>query len=49
MIRLVKTQYNIIIKRFRMDGRKEYAPTQIDELIVDLGTIIKLLTLFYAY
>ncbi len=33
-------------KRFRIDGRREYSPLQIDKLITNLGSVLEVSTLY---
>ena len=42
--KMVKTQYERIVKKWRMDGGKEYSPNRLAKLAKNLGQIIELTT-----
>ena len=44
--KMVKTQFKRVIKKWRMDGGKEYSPTKLTDLADDLGQVVKLTTLY---
>ena len=41
---MVKMQFKRVIKKWRMDGSKEYSPTKLTDLADDLGQVVKLTT-----
>ena len=42
--KMVKTQFDRVIKKWRMDGGKEYSPKKLAELAEDLGQVVELTT-----
>jgi hypothetical protein len=42
--KMVKAQYNRVIKKWRMDGSKEYSLNKLADLTVDLGQVVELTT-----
>jgi hypothetical protein len=44
--KMVKTQFGRTVKKWRMDGGKEYSPTKLTVLIEDLGQVVELTTLY---
>ena len=42
--KMLKTQYNLTVKVWRMDGGKEYSPNRLTELAYDLGQVVELTT-----
>jgi hypothetical protein len=43
---MIKTQFNRVVKKWRMDKKKEYSPNKLSELVKDLGQIVKLTILY---
>jgi hypothetical protein len=41
---MVKTQYNRVIKKWHMDGGKEYSLNKLADLADDLGQVVELTT-----
>ena len=42
--KIVKTQFGRIVRKWRMDGGKEYSPKRLADLVDDLGQIVELTT-----
>jgi len=42
--KMVKTQFGSTVKKWRMDGGKEYSPTKLTVLAEDLGQVVELTT-----
>ena len=42
--KMIKTQYKHIMKKWRMDGGKEYSPNKLATLAEDLGQVVELTT-----
>jgi transposase InsO family protein len=47
MIKIAKTQYNRTIKKWRLDGGREYSPARLQELADDLGMLVELTTPYF--
>jgi hypothetical protein len=42
--KMVNTQFNRVIKKWRMDGGKEYSPKKLTKLAEELGQIVEMTT-----
>ena len=42
--KIVKTQFNRVVRKWRIDGGKEYSPKRLADLVDDLGQIVELTT-----
>ena len=42
--KIVKTQFNRVVRKWRIDRGKEYSPKRLADLVDDLGQIVELTT-----